>query len=97
MQLKTAGLTLSTGRVPAWMSSKISLITMTPNQCDYFDLLIIIIFSLTNKKIPFCVQISLISQAALHYVKAVVAARFHCGDSTAVGTVHHLHQSTDAP
>lgn len=46
---------------------------------------------LTYEEIPFGIQISLVRQAALHYVEAVVVTRFHSGQSSAVRAVQHLH------
>lgn len=52
---------------------------------------------LTYEQIPFGVQISLVGQAALHDVEAVVLARSHGGKTSAVRAVQHLHEGSDAP
>ena len=51
---------------------------------------------LTYKQIPLGVEISLICQAALHDIEAVVVAWSHRGESPTVRAVQHLHERTDA-
>lgn len=46
---------------------------------------------LTYEEIPFGIQICLVCKAALHYIEAVVIARFHSGQSSAIRAVQHLH------
>lgn len=52
---------------------------------------------LTYEQVPLCVQISLVGQAALHDIEAVVVTGSHGGQASAVGAVQHLHEGTDAP
>lgn len=51
---------------------------------------------LTNEVLPLGVQISLVGQAALHDVGAVVGAGFDGGQAAAVGAVNQLHQGLRA-
>lgn len=51
---------------------------------------------LTDEVLPLGVQISLVGQAALHDVGAVVGAGFDGGQAATVGAVDHLHQGLRA-
>lgn len=51
---------------------------------------------LTNVQVPLWIQISLISQTALHDIQAVVLTGFNCWHALTVGAVHHLGQRSDA-
>lgn len=50
---------------------------------------------LTDVLVPLGIQISLIGQAALHDVKAVVLTGFSCWHALTKGAVHHLGQCSD--
>lgn len=52
---------------------------------------------LTYEEIPLSVQVCLVGQTALHDVEAVVVARSHSGQASAIWAVQHLHESPDAP
>lgn len=52
--------------------------------------------SLTDEVLPLRVQVSLVGQAALHDVAAVVGAGFDRGHAAAVGAVDHLHHGLHA-
>lgn len=52
--------------------------------------------ALTDEEVPLGVQVGLVGQAAPHHIAAIVPAGLEAGQSTAVGTVHHLGQSRAA-
>ena len=52
--------------------------------------------NLTDKVLPLGVQVSLVGQAALHDVGAVVGAGFDGGEAATVGAVNQLHQGLRA-
>lgn len=52
--------------------------------------------SLTDEVLPLRVQVSLVGQAALHDVAAVVGAGFDRGQAAAVGAVDQLHHGLHA-
>lgn len=57
---------------------------------------VLVLLNLTYKVLPLGVQVSLIGQAALHDVGAVVGAGFDGGQAATVGAVNQLHQGLRA-